>query len=335
MRFRRLPLLALALACCLPAAPAAAQDPDQPSVTITSGPSGEVAETTATFTYQWSGPVEQVVCKLDDGPEEPCAEGSRTYSNLAPGGHRFVVRAIGASRDATAWRGWFVRQPPPPPPPPGGRGGDTEEGEITDEAPERDDVAITRISDLDAFGRRRVVFSKGRSGRPASCAIDDGAFRRCTSPFVVDSGTLRAGRHVFRVRVCSGGTCDRDRKSFTTPARHLSVRTGSSTVGAALTVAEPGTTSVRLPLGDVELLESAMSNEGGARVSIWRNAKGAPRRYGLELRRSGDGWTVRAEDGIADVAITRDASGVVVKLSGLPVGTARVLLELPRRPPAG
>ena len=67
-------------------------DTTPPETTIDSGPSGTIAETTATFEFS-SEPGAHFQCRLDNAVFSACAS-PRTYSGLAAGTHTFRVQAI-------------------------------------------------------------------------------------------------------------------------------------------------------------------------------------------------------------------------------------------------
>ena len=112
-------MLAVAAMC---AAPAAASAP--PRAVITGGPSGEVPETTATFTFEASesAPFGTFECRLDAGPWRRCSS-PQSYGGLGGGGHRFEVRLQGLLTDGRPeTRDWMVATqtevlPPAVPPP--------------------------------------------------------------------------------------------------------------------------------------------------------------------------------------------------------------------------
>jgi hypothetical protein len=87
------------------------------TVRITSHPLSETTETSATFTWEVTlvGAVPTVLCKLDSADEETCSS-PKTYSGLALGSHRFVVRVRDrAGRDlGSDTYDWKIVSPPPP-----------------------------------------------------------------------------------------------------------------------------------------------------------------------------------------------------------------------------
>jgi uncharacterized protein YkwD len=115
----------------------------QPRAAITDGPSGEVPETTATFTFEATGPapLSSFECRLDGAAWAACTS-PHEIKRLGGGPHAFEVRLQGRLADpAPDRREWTVEQqtevlpcggrpcpspvpeppagrPPPPPPPP-------------------------------------------------------------------------------------------------------------------------------------------------------------------------------------------------------------------------
>ena len=84
-------------------------DTDPPETTIDSGPSGEVASTTASFMFS-SDEDGSFECKLDSGAWSACSS-PKDYTGLSDGAHTFNVRAIdeAGNVDATpAVRTWTV-----------------------------------------------------------------------------------------------------------------------------------------------------------------------------------------------------------------------------------
>jgi uncharacterized delta-60 repeat protein len=70
-------------------------DNTPPNTTITSGPSGAVNSTSATFAFVSSEPASKLQCSLDGAPYSGCSS-PKSYSNLTDGSHLFRVRAIDA-----------------------------------------------------------------------------------------------------------------------------------------------------------------------------------------------------------------------------------------------
>ncbi|HEX2741842.1 MAG TPA: Ig-like domain-containing protein, partial [Rubrobacter sp.] len=71
-------------------------DNTPPNTTITSGPSGAVNSTSATFAFVSSEPGSKFQCSLDGATFSACSS-PKSYSSLNDGSHLFGVRAIDAS----------------------------------------------------------------------------------------------------------------------------------------------------------------------------------------------------------------------------------------------
>jgi hypothetical protein len=81
-----------------------------PDTTITSGPSGTVSSTTASFAFSSNESNATFECKLDDGAFESCTS-PKEYNGLSDGSHTFYVKATDAAgnTDASpASRTWTV-----------------------------------------------------------------------------------------------------------------------------------------------------------------------------------------------------------------------------------
>jgi hypothetical protein len=86
-----------------------------PDVTIDSGPSGTVNDSSATFTFS-SNEASTYLCIIDDEEIEGCAS-PQTFNNLADGSHTFQVTAtdVAGNNDPTpAIRTWIVDTTDPP-----------------------------------------------------------------------------------------------------------------------------------------------------------------------------------------------------------------------------
>jgi hypothetical protein len=98
--------VAVCAAAALLVAPAATADP--PAVSITSGPSGVVASSSASFGLSVDDPDATVECSLDGGGFSGCSS-SVSYSGLSDGSHTFTVRATNASSETGSdSRSWTV-----------------------------------------------------------------------------------------------------------------------------------------------------------------------------------------------------------------------------------
>jgi hypothetical protein len=146
-----------------------------PETTIDSGPEGEVASASASFTFSASKPGSTFECRIDFGTFTACSS-PKTYNNLSDGDHAFEVRAIGSNglRDETpALLEWTTAVPP-----------------------------TTTIN----FGPGAVSsstsanfgFSANEFSATFECSLDGAAFAECLSPHQVTG--LAAGPHAFRVQ---------------------------------------------------------------------------------------------------------------------------------------
>jgi predicted extracellular nuclease/2',3'-cyclic-nucleotide 2'-phosphodiesterase (5'-nucleotidase family) len=85
-----------------------------PTTTITSGPTGTVTETTATFEFEANRQGATFECQLDDGEWAACTS-PKSYESLSDGSHTFRVRAtnpIGSAVGEPAVRTWTVSSRP-------------------------------------------------------------------------------------------------------------------------------------------------------------------------------------------------------------------------------
>ena len=89
-------------------------DTTAPDTTITGGPSGTVASTTATFSFASSEAGSTFACSLDGAGATACSSPT-TYTSLANGGHTFSVAATDAAGNTdptpAPWS-WTVDAPP-------------------------------------------------------------------------------------------------------------------------------------------------------------------------------------------------------------------------------
>jgi beta-lactam-binding protein with PASTA domain/predicted Ser/Thr protein kinase len=76
-------------------------DTAAPNTTITSGPEGDVSDTSATFEFESTEAGSSFECQLDGGGFEPCTS-PKTYEDLALGPHTFDVRATDAAGNTDA-----------------------------------------------------------------------------------------------------------------------------------------------------------------------------------------------------------------------------------------
>ena len=94
-------------------------DTGAPDTTITSGPSGTISTSSATFAFVSDTSGASFQCKLDSAGFAACTS-PVTLTGLANGPHSFSVRSIdpaGNVEESAASRSFTVAVPPPPPPP--------------------------------------------------------------------------------------------------------------------------------------------------------------------------------------------------------------------------
>ena len=144
-----------------------------PQTTITEGPSGPSASTSAAFRFSSNDTAAIFQCKLDDRSWSSCSSG-RTYTGLPQGSHTFKVRAkdsAGTNDPSPAERTWKVDTVSP----------------------------NTTIKSVSVSGKSATFsFSSSEAGGTFECRLDGGAWRGCSSP--TSYGGLKHGNHSFRVR---------------------------------------------------------------------------------------------------------------------------------------
>jgi hypothetical protein len=163
-----------------------------PNTTIDSGPIGDFASTSASFTFSSSKPNSTFECSLDNSAFAGCAS-PKSYSGLSQGFHNFRVRAIDASgiTDQTpASRNWTVDTVAP-------------------------DTSITaKPNDPSNNASPSFSFSSNETNSSFQCSIDSGSYSTCTSPKSLS--TLSDGSHTFSVRAKdAAGNADQSPAGYT------------------------------------------------------------------------------------------------------------------------
>jgi hypothetical protein len=159
-----------------PAVRAFTVDTVPPDTTISSGPSGLIADNTPTFGFTSSQPGSSFQCRVDGGSFAPC-NSPKTLGPLPDGLHSLGVRAIDAAHnmDASPATGSFtVDHSPPSTTITSGPSGPT-----TDTTP--------------TFG-----FTSNEPGSTFECKVDAAAYASCASPKT--TATLATGHHTFFAR---------------------------------------------------------------------------------------------------------------------------------------
>jgi len=85
-------------------------DTTAPTPSIDSGPSGTTSDTTAEFTFSSNEPNSRFICSLDSNPVDGHCTSPETYLELAPGRHRFHLRAVdrAGNRSPRVTRAWTI-----------------------------------------------------------------------------------------------------------------------------------------------------------------------------------------------------------------------------------
>jgi uncharacterized delta-60 repeat protein len=154
-------------------------DTSAPDTTITSGPSGTVAQNTAAFTFSATETGVSFQCSLDGAAFASCVSGAG-YSGLADGMHMFEVRAVDAAGNidaSPASQTWSVDRTSP-------------------------NTTITSgPSAVTAQAGATFSFTSNESGT-FQCSLDAAPYAACTSPQAFAG--LSAASHSFAVYAVDG-----------------------------------------------------------------------------------------------------------------------------------
>lgn len=145
--------------------------------TITSGPSGLVTSTSATFAFTSTETAYR--CKLDAGSFTVCSSPT-TYTGLADGAHTFEVRTADAAGNVAASgvsRSWTIDTVPPPAP-----------------------VLTNKPDDPNGDGLADFSWTESESPVTFRCQIENLAFEACSSPYHRILDISNSGQHQFAVR---------------------------------------------------------------------------------------------------------------------------------------
>jgi large repetitive protein len=148
--------------------------------TITSGPSGLVNSSSATFVFTSAeSGVAGFRCQIDAGPVTVCSSPA-TFSGLPDGSRTFTVRAADAAGNvgvAAATRSWTIDTVPPPLP-----------------------VLGTRPDDPNGDGIANFDWTNAESPVTYQCSLENKPFFSCTSPYRSIVDVSNDGQHQFAVR---------------------------------------------------------------------------------------------------------------------------------------
>ena len=147
-----------------------------PDTTVSGGPSGTVASTSASFLFTASEAGATFVCRLDGAPSFTSCSSGIAYDNLAQGAHTFQVRArdaIGNLDPTPATRTWIVDTVAP-------------------------NTSAGGPSGTVVNNAATLSLSSGEAGATFECRLDGGAYAGCASPKAYTK--LPAGQHTVQVR---------------------------------------------------------------------------------------------------------------------------------------
>lgn len=160
----------------------ASSDTTPPDTTITSGPTGTITTSSASFGFGSTESGSSFECRLDSGSFSDCSS-PKAHSGLADGAHTFYVRATDAAGNpdaSPASRSFTVDTSPPP---------DTTPPETTIVSGPSGTIGSSSAS----FG-----FASSEAGSTFECSLDGQAFAGCGTPR--DYAALSDGAHTFAVR---------------------------------------------------------------------------------------------------------------------------------------
>ena len=185
-----------------------------PGTQINTGPSATTSDTTPSFTFSVTPPVDPTAtafeCKVDSAGFGPCTDstaptGSHTTAALAEGPHSFQVRAVDSFgfADATPAASAFTvdipdpPQPPAPTPDPPVATGDTDPPETT---------IASGPKKKSKKRKAKFEFSSDEAGSSFQCDLDDGGFEPCDA---LETFKVKRGKHTLQVRATdSAGNVD-------------------------------------------------------------------------------------------------------------------------------
>ncbi len=159
----------------VPVSPPTLLDCSPPDTSFLSGPTGTIAENTATFTFDSSEQPTTFQCSLDGSPDTPCSS-PVTSAQLSDGPHTFAVQAIDASMnvDPTAATRSFT---------------------VDTTAPETTIGSHPKPKTKSRKGS--FSFSSSEAGSTFLCSFDGQPYAACSSPFTTPR--LARGKHRFDV----------------------------------------------------------------------------------------------------------------------------------------
>ena len=283
-----------------PASRAWTIDASAPDTSISAGPSGTTAATTASVSFDSSESGSTFECRLDGSAWGACSS-PKAYTGLAGGSHTFDVRATDAAgnADATAAsRTWTVTSP-----------SDTTAPDTSISAGPSGTTSSTSAS---------VSFASSESGSTFECRLDGSAWGACSSPKAYTG--LASGSHSFDVRaIDAAGNVDAS-PAFRTWTIDASAPDTSISAGPS------GTTAATTASVSFASSESGSTFECRLDSGAWATCA-SPKAYS-GLPSGSHSFEVRASDAAGNVdaspasrAWTIDASAPDTSISAGPSGT--------------
>jgi uncharacterized protein YkwD len=174
-----------------------------PTVSLTSAPASSTTSTSASFAWTTANSPTSVTCSLDGAAASSCAS-PKSYSGLAAGTHRFVVKVANAGGSNSASYSWTITTSTPT----------TSVPTVTLTSTPASSTTSTSAS----FG-----WTTTNSPTSVTCSLDGAAASSCTSPKAYSG--LAAGSHTFVVRVANAAGSSSKSYSWT-------ISTGGTSAGA-------------------------------------------------------------------------------------------------------
>ena len=239
-----------------PASRSFSVDTTPPDTTISSGPTGDITATSASFGFSGEGGA-TFECRLDSGTWSACGS-PKTFTGLSVAAHTVEVRA----RDA------FGRYDPTPA---------SRSFRVVDRTPPNTTITAGPSGTVTGSSQRFTFSSE--AGATFQCRMNTGPWANCVSPRTIRK--LKVGAHSFYARaIDAAGNVDATpaRRNFRVAAG--SARSAPSSVYATAIGSTPGLTAL-YGLGDKGASARATSARPGA-------YHGSPKRVSALVRGSGD-----------------------------------------------
>ena len=307
--------LAEAAVATPPAEPPTVNDTIPPQTLIAAGPSGTTASTTANFALGSSEVGSTFECRLDTGGWAPC-DPTVSYSNLDPGSHRLLARAVDTAGNidaSPATRSWTVQVVTPPP------GPDTTPPQTSISSGPPATTASTSAS---------FSLSSSEADSTFECQLDDAGWLPC-SPSPSYTG-LGLGAHQFAARATdAAGNVDTSpaTRSWTVqeppppppppppPADCTTVETSTSAAASAVSAAAAGSV---VCLADGSYGEVSLSTSKPDEVTLQAEHPGQATITGASL--DGEHLTLARFDITGEVTVQPGSVGMTIEYNRITGG---------------